>query len=143
MKKPIDKKKKGSRKELEIKKVYESLGYECEVPVKTRWNWFKDFFHVWDLMAIRRGEITFIQVKSSATNDKYPVTKAIDKAKDFIKKHGHKNNYMMIMVLPKERGKPKYSNYRIWEYKPKTKEWKEFDDLDKKIYFNQVMIEYL
>lgn len=136
-------KKQGDNKELEVKKVFESLGYEVEKPTRTRFNLFKDFFHVWDLMCIRRGEITFIQVKSSKDNDKYPVTKAIEKAKDFIETHGHNHNYLMIMVLPKQRGKPKFSNYRIWEWKKDFKEWKEWDDLDKKIYFNQVMIKYL
>jgi len=61
----MNRKGKGDRIELKAKKELESLGYLVEKPVRTRWNTNKDFFNLFDLIALSKDGIKLIQVKSN------------------------------------------------------------------------------
>lgn len=55
--------KKGNERERQARKIYEAAGYATEKSVGQRWG-RSDFFHQFDLLAVRPDSIRFVQVKS-------------------------------------------------------------------------------
>lgn len=60
----VNAKAKGDRIERKCKETLEDMGYWVEKPVRTKWS-RKDFFGLFDLIAIGKDTIKFIQVKTN------------------------------------------------------------------------------
>lgn len=59
-------KSKGNKREREAQKLLEKAGWTVEKPVNTRFTSNKDFFHLFDRMAVKKDHpIIFVQVKSN------------------------------------------------------------------------------
>lgn len=64
----INTREKGRRNEIRTRNVLEAAGYDvCMAPNPSKWSLENDLFGLWDLMAVSRTEIRFIQVKSNKT----------------------------------------------------------------------------
>lgn len=59
-------KSKGNKRERQAQKIMEEAGWTVEKPVNTQYSKNKDFFHLFDRIAVKKGEpVVFIQVKSN------------------------------------------------------------------------------
>lgn len=63
----MNKHSKGRRVELACRKVFEKAGWLTDVKNWSRWG-AKDFYNMWDFIAIRGSMVRFIQVKSNRTD---------------------------------------------------------------------------
>lgn len=60
----VNTRQKGRKAELKAKKILEMAGYDVQVTANpSKWNKQQDMFGLWDLMAVKKNEIRFIQVK--------------------------------------------------------------------------------
>ena len=57
---------KGRKNEIKAKKILEAAGYDVELTKSpSKWAEQQDLFGLWDLMAVKKNEIRFVQVKSN------------------------------------------------------------------------------
>jgi len=82
MKKKINSRAKGRRKELQAAKLLEAMGYQVQLaPNPTWWNRQVDLWGCWDVAGVSAEGFIFVQVKSSVGQT---YGKALDKQRAFV-----------------------------------------------------------
>lgn len=119
--------KKGTNFESQIRERLKRRGFEVDFkpkPVFVKYGkqrFFsknKDLFSLWDIIAIKEGQVSFIQVKSSEVGSISGVSDFKKKASEFMKKHGKHNKYYIVW-------KDTTNNlFRTWKW---VNDWEEIE----------------
>lgn len=59
---------KGLLTERRAKKLLIELGYEIDYKIRSRFNPNKDFFHIFDILAIKKKDFVGVQVKTNVSD---------------------------------------------------------------------------
>lgn len=101
---------KGINYEKIVRDVFRNNGYDVDFKFRNQYTFQKDFFNVWDFIAIKNGLVTFVQVKYRKDGETNNVSTFKSKSEDFMIKHGTKNKYMIILIDSKRE-------FRVWVWK--------------------------
>ena len=98
---------KGNRARLTVKRYLESQGYLVSVVELTgRWIPVKDLYGLFDLMAVRCGDVHFIQVTSNQPHSHSAFER-------FVEKYGGPSNFVVRQYVVCDRAPAK-----VWTYSP-------------------------
>lgn len=109
----------GSVAEKHFREKFIEDGYDVDYKPKNRFFMGKiDLFGLWDFIAIKNGKIVFVQVKSTDVDNETNVISFKTKAKEWIEKHGNKNNHLIIYYNTTTKETTFYKwcdNIKYWE----------------------------